>query len=231
MSIGCGRSASPRRRIRAARSKWRADYTLQLKNAGVQRVVILPDNDDPGRAHAEQVAVSCRKAGITAQIVALPNLPAHGDVSDWIDAGHTADDLHALVSLNSPTAQMPALVMTSIGDLLDASEEPVVWLVADRIAFGSVNLLAGKPKAGKSTLARTLGFSVARGRPWLGSDCVARPVWYFALEEKPQEVRRHFRQMGATKDGTASGSSGRSRKTRSPAPRAGRTRQAGPHHH
>jgi hypothetical protein len=70
--------------------------------------------------------------------------------------------------------------------------------VDDRIPGGSLILLAGKPKAGKSTLARSLAFCVAAGEPWLGHHVVMGPVWYLALEDKRSEVRRHFRAMGAT---------------------------------
>ncbi len=90
------------------------------------------------------------------------------------------------------------LQLTPLADLLNEPDEKVQFVVADRIAFGSVNLLAGKPKAGKSTAARVLALEVARGGSWLGFSCVAGPVWYVALEDKRSEIRRHFRQMGAT---------------------------------
>jgi hypothetical protein len=75
---------------------WRDEYTQQLVAAGVTTVIVLPDNDDPGRYHAEVVATSCRAAGLTTQIVSLPNLPLKGDVSDWLDAGGTRDALERL---------------------------------------------------------------------------------------------------------------------------------------
>lgn len=78
-------------------SKWRDDYTQQLCAAGVEAVIVLPDNDDAGRKHANVVARSCRSGGLTATIVELPGLPEHGDVTDWIKAGHTADELEALL--------------------------------------------------------------------------------------------------------------------------------------
>jgi hypothetical protein len=76
--------------------KWRDDYADQLKAAAVETVVIVPDNDAPGRAHAEQVAKSCYGAGLRVKTVALPNLPDKGDVSDFL-GGHTRDELVTLV--------------------------------------------------------------------------------------------------------------------------------------
>jgi hypothetical protein len=77
--------------------KWQDAYTQQLTGAGIERVIVLPDNDDPGRAHAEDVARRCHAAGLTVQVVTLPNLPPKGDVSDWLDAGGTREQLAALV--------------------------------------------------------------------------------------------------------------------------------------
>ena len=76
--------------------KWRDAYTKQIKDAGVERVVILSDNDEPGRKHAEQVAASCHRAGIDVRIVNLPDVAEKGDVSDYLDA-HSKADLTTLM--------------------------------------------------------------------------------------------------------------------------------------
>jgi putative DNA primase/helicase len=77
--------------------KWRDAHTNQLVQEGVKEVIILPDNDEPGRRHAESVARSCSQAGLTVKIVELPGLPEKGDVSDWLAAGHARGELLALV--------------------------------------------------------------------------------------------------------------------------------------
>jgi putative DNA primase/helicase len=74
---------------------WRADYADQLVEAGVGRVVILPDNDEAGEAYAAAVARSCLDAGLPAAVVRLPELQTGGDVTDWLK-GHNADQLIAL---------------------------------------------------------------------------------------------------------------------------------------
>lgn len=60
------------------------------------RVVILSDNDTPGRKHAEQVARTLAARGCRVKVVDLPGLPPKGDVSDWLAAGGTRDKLLAL---------------------------------------------------------------------------------------------------------------------------------------
>jgi hypothetical protein len=90
------------------------------------------------------------------------------------------------------------LGLVSVGELLGEPTEAHSWVVADRLPAAGLGLLAGKPKAGKSTAARCLALAVARGAPWLGFSTLAGPVIYLALEEKRQELRQHFRALGAT---------------------------------
>lgn len=190
--------------------RWRDTYASQLREAGVQAVVILPDQDAPGEAHARTVARSCRAAGLAVRLVRLPGLPPKGDVSDWLDAGHTREELEALVGATAPVtdparleepvsagSRPTGLAFTRLGDLLEEPEETCPWLVADRLPAGGLSLLVGKPKAGKSTLARGLALAVARGEPWLGWPTTRGMVFYLALEEKRGEVRAHFLAMGA----------------------------------
>src|SRR5262249_11543941 len=50
-----------------------------------KHVVILPDNDAPGRRHAEQVARSLTPIAKSVKVVTLPELPDRGDVVDWYE--------------------------------------------------------------------------------------------------------------------------------------------------
>jgi DNA primase len=75
--------------------KWRDGFTRQLCSAGVRHVVILPDNDSPGRDHAGTVARSCRAVGLHTRIVHLP-VPPKGDVSDYL-GDHNRRDLLRLL--------------------------------------------------------------------------------------------------------------------------------------
>jgi hypothetical protein len=74
-------------------SKWRAEHAAFLKGADV---IIVPDNDDPGRQHAESVAASLTGIAARVRILTLPELPPKGDVSNWIENGGTAEQLWAL---------------------------------------------------------------------------------------------------------------------------------------
>ncbi|MCX7428871.1 MAG: hypothetical protein NTW96_25000, partial [Planctomycetia bacterium] len=56
------------------------------------------DNDDAGRKHGQQVARSLQGLATSVKVVALPGLPPKGDVSDWLDDGHTIDELMGIVA-------------------------------------------------------------------------------------------------------------------------------------
>ena len=101
-------------------------------------------------------------------------------------AGRNSDTSHAGFNL------------VPLADLLAEPTEAVSFIVKGRLPTGGLSLLAGKPKAGKSTLARCLALAVACGEPFLGWPTVRGPVIYLALEEKRAEVREHFNRMGAT---------------------------------
>lgn len=73
--------------------KWRSEYSEPLRG---RRVFILPDNDEPGRKHARQVKSGLKDIAAVLTIQ-LPGLPPKGDVSDWLDAGGTADELRRLL--------------------------------------------------------------------------------------------------------------------------------------
>ncbi len=118
--------------------KWRTEYVDQLRDAGIQRVVVLPDHDDPGHRHGETVARSCHGAGLHVTIVALPDLPPKGDVSDWLAAGHTGEDLLALVhaaprlapveAASSSPHEASVVAQPVLVRLADVQPEPVTWI-------------------------------------------------------------------------------------------------------
>ena len=74
--------------------KWRKEYNQYFKNA---RVVIFNDNDDPGIAHADYIASKLVKVAEYVKRPEIPGLLEKEDISDWINAGHTKEDILNLV--------------------------------------------------------------------------------------------------------------------------------------
>jgi len=86
--------------------KWRPEYGADL--AG-KTITILYDNDAAGQAHADQVAAQL--AGLVAElriICPMPDLDG-GDASDYLDAGHSIDDLRALIASTAPVGDRAEL--------------------------------------------------------------------------------------------------------------------------
>jgi hypothetical protein len=155
--------------------KWRPEYAQQLQKAGVVEVVALEDNDRPGVAHAEAVAASCHAAGLIVRRPRLPGLPPvqakHGeDVSDWLDDGHSADELRRVVEATprwtpepkpEPLTWAPVLVRLS-----SVQPEPVAWLWPGRLARGKLTILAGDPGLGKSYLTHDVIARLTTAAHW-----------------------------------------------------------------
>jgi hypothetical protein len=190
--------------------KWRDEYAAFFQG---RHVVVLPDNDADGAHHAKLVVQGVAHVAASVKVVNLPGLPLKGDLSDWLDAGHTRDELEQLIAstpvVDSRLATMgepsnenrrstSGFVLTPLDTLLAEPTELTSYLVDDMLPVAGLSLCAAKPKVGKSTLARNLALAVARGEPFLGRATIAGPVIYLALEEKRAEVKAHFERMGAT---------------------------------
>jgi hypothetical protein len=90
------------------RPKWRAEYSSMLRGADI---VVIGDNDLPGRAHAEAAASMC--GGIAARVRMFdlatywPAILKGGDISDWLAAGHGREEFDALVERAAADSELP----------------------------------------------------------------------------------------------------------------------------
>jgi GTPase SAR1 family protein len=70
--------------------KWMDDYNSYFAGADV---IIVPDNDEPGKEHAVHVTDKVKSIAKSIRILLLPGLKRKEDVSDWLDEGGTKDEL------------------------------------------------------------------------------------------------------------------------------------------
>ena len=73
--------------------KWRKAHTAALVAAEVKTVVVIPDSDEPGREHGNQVAAGCKAAGLAVKWAELPAK----DATAYLEM-HSQAALSALVS-------------------------------------------------------------------------------------------------------------------------------------
>lgn len=149
-------------------------------------VVILPDNDEPGREYADKVRTSVNRVG-KAIILDLPGLPPKGDIMDW--AGN-ADELRALTAsaLAGPVlAKLPTINPATWQGLDTPVRE---WSLQDHMPLRQATLLTGKGGVGKSLLAQQIATCVALGLPVLGIETRKANALYISCEDDAEELWR-----------------------------------------
>jgi hypothetical protein len=151
--------------------KWRDQYNIHFVG---KDVVILPDNDDPGREHAELVARSLASHALSTTILALPDLPPRGDISDWLDRGGSADKLLGLTV--EAMRSEPSFTAPSNDPKLSPLElaRPVVKLggppatkprSARRGQHDRASVIAAMGRSGLAQFARELGLRLVGTGP------------------------------------------------------------------
>lgn len=191
--------------------KWRGaqgdQYAEFFRGADV---VIIPDNDkDPrkGRAHATTIAGKLYRLAERVRILTLPG--GYKDLTDWVDAVGTREDLDALVDAapeymngfdpgatneasEEPSSSEPAKIIPIIGkvDFLRGFNPPD-YLIDGLLQRGFVYALTGQTGHAKTAVALLLAELVASPDPntTLGRHKVEKGrVVYFA-GENPDDVR------------------------------------------
>ncbi len=183
---------------------WTKEYTAQLVAAGVREVYALPDNDTAGESHVGDVARSCAGGGLVVKVIRLPGLPPrrdkHGeDVSDWLDQGHTREELLALVKCTAPwTAagepspppagkSSPWDQARSVADFVKAVDPEVLWLFEPILAPGSLTELFSPRGLGKTQIIYAIGVKCARA---------GFRVLLLDRDNSKREVKRRLRAWG-----------------------------------
>nr|AKH47252.1 putative AAA ATPase [uncultured marine virus] len=161
---------------------WDLTHSASLRD---RDVLILPDNDDAGRAHADKVAASLKDFAASVRILELPDLPHKGDAYDWFAAGHTATELRDLAD-SVPVieqAELQAITPIPVMSMLEVmSMPPNEWLVEGQIPEKSVSAIYGPSGSGKTFLALDMMLSVAHDRAWQGNYVREGAVFYIAGE-------------------------------------------------
>ncbi|MDF2495067.1 AAA family ATPase [Sphingomonas sp.] len=169
---------------------WRDGYAAAL--AG-RTVVVLPDNDSPGREYAEKVRAAVEAAGGRAVILELEGLPAGGDIVDWRG---TADDLSRLTN----AALRPSVEMFPVADLAAWAEqepEPKSFRMDGVIPDGEVTLFTGPGGTNKSTFGLQLCAASAAGRKMLGVAVQPGNALYVTAEDEDRENHWRLRKIAS----------------------------------
>ena len=186
---------------RAGPGKWKSIYNDFLIGA---KVTIVADRDEPGRAHARQVAEALD--GVAGE-VDIVECPKGKDISAHLAAGGSI----AEASSRSPTrgyCQLPAAKGLAPGNpryegrrldmagLLAAPDEPTPWRCQGVAADGYLTTIAGRGGEGKSWLTLALAHGVHRGAIVAGIACTKGKAVIFDAENGAELLKRRFRAAG-----------------------------------
>lgn len=158
--------------------KWRAEYNEHLRGADV---VVLPDNDDVGREHA--IARSLHGTASRVRVLMLPGLKPKGDIINWLEAGHPAEELVRLadeapdwapVDDAAPEERAPAQdnaaattrKSSTVVCAADIVIRPKDWIWKGHLLRGAQELLTGTPGLGKSQVQIGYIACVTAGLAW-----------------------------------------------------------------
>lgn len=153
---------------------WKTDYNDALKG---KDVVLIPDNDLPGKKHMMKVAQSLNGTAKSLKLLDLPGLPDKGDVSDFIsgfeDRSEAAERLAVMIEGAKPyeppkkVTLEDAVLLVENFSRLEISERGQFlfpWLKED-----SINLISGWRGSGKTWFALGIIDAVTGGNrfgPW-----------------------------------------------------------------
>ncbi len=232
--------------------KWRDEYSDFLRGADV---IVLPDNDPQsktrtgnprfhsdgrpvrtGQDHAQDVA---RRLTNIAKSIRVLDLAAHwsecpkkGDISNWLDAGHGAEDLLRLVEItplwrrsSDPGDGTKPEIKSGLLTICAANVKPkhvdALWKDVKngiRLARGEHTIIAGEPGLGKSQISLAMAAAITIAGCWpLGEGCAPLgSVIILAAEDSidhtivPRLIaagadlsRIHFVQAAVAEDGKA----------------------------
>lgn len=187
---------------------WKPELNQYFKG---RNVIVLPDNDDAGRAHADVVISQLYGTANAIKRVDLPG-DEKDDVVDWLFKGGDTRQLMELVKATPPIAAEPEPAEPE--DKPDVFETysleylrnmpPVEWLVDGLLTAHGFAVLYGAPGIGKSFLSIDIALSVAHGMPWHGRATKPGAVLYLAAEgvgglgKRVRSWQAHYNAHGVT---------------------------------
>lgn len=151
-------------------------------------LILIPDHDPAGQGYARDLIRILSPIAALIKRVDLPGLPLKGDLSDWLDWGHSAADLDALIA-DAPAAaldKIPSpLRFRTAAELTASTPEQPPFVVRGILYEGAITEEDGKVKSGKSTFTGFLVRSVLDGGLFLGLETRRTSVVWLTEEREP----------------------------------------------
>ena len=173
---------------------WKPEFNEHLKG---RKVVVFEDNDKPGRKHGQVVAKSLHGIAEAVKVIAFPELPEHGDVSDYLDT-HSKEQL--LQEIEKAPFYVPSsnnlLEKLETWNHLRESDIKVEWMVDCIIPKGSITVLFGKGGIGKTWLMMDIARCIGNGTDYLGHETKQASVIYIDFENPHSIMKTRAVRLG-----------------------------------
>lgn len=147
-----------------------------------KRVILWPDNDEPGRYLMGRIEPILQSLGCTVLTVDVPaNMPEKWDAADATQE-QAMQLLRACLDREAATAAKASrgLRFVQIEDLENLP--PPTWIVDGLIPEKSLAVVVGPPASLKTFVVLDWSLSIATGETWLGKEMGVGPVVYVAGE-------------------------------------------------
>lgn len=154
-----------------SQSKWEDPYNAVFKG---KQVVILPDNDEPGKKYAQMCAEKLHGNAANIWVVDLkqawPDIPEKGDISDMIFRMGADVAVQKVMERLKTTPEWtpPTTASLSLICAADVEYSPPKWLISPYFQRGKGTLIQADPGTGKTAFMCAIAASVTTGTPIMG---------------------------------------------------------------
>ena len=185
-----------------AKSPWRDEYLKAF--TGKDKIIILPDNDPPGKSYALKIANTLYGKVGSIRIVELPGLKESEDILDWVRI--EGNDMNKLLELAkiSPgwEPEKPKPLIDSLlkwNDIFNLDVH-IEYLLERVLPKNSITLIFGRGGIGKTSLCMQIARAIAEGMPWGELQTIKTPVYYIDFENPLPVLKERVGKIGRSEN-------------------------------
>jgi putative DNA primase/helicase len=182
-----------------ANSKWLNEYTELMNDK--EEVIILPDNDIPGKSFTRRVAGKLYGKVKSLKVVDLPDLKKGEDIVDWANTeGNDIDRLYEIIKEVpewAPKEEEDDFILNlESWNYIQSLDIKVEWVVDRLIPKESISVIFGKGGIGKTWLLMDISRCIGSGIPFMGLDTIKTPVIYIDFENPLAVLNERTQKLG-----------------------------------
>ena len=183
-----------------AGSSWRSEWNAPLFG---REVVVLADNDEAGRKHAERCANGLRSTAASVRVIQArdidPNIHEKGDISDIVEKRSMEEArqmLEKAVGMAEQVISAEVSYAPKICCFSDVVFEETRFLVEPYFPIGKLTIVQGDSGTGKTAFMCAIAAAVSAGTSPFGKDEIGRNVLMLSVEDDPPILRGRIEADG-----------------------------------